>query len=682
MRRVLPLLLFVLFWNQIAVAQAPSPLPVTGNLTQILGQPQAYASVQFQLQNCASPITIPSYYGIVQTQLTLQANSAGYVNGSIWPTDKIDCNGTTGASMYQVTYVVQGVPQGTPQCYQPVSTMGTWNLATLQPITCSSGPPNPQDGQYQNLNVTGVLTASSANLSGTVKAFLQDTSGQVYNAVANGMKCDGTTNDAAAFQSLLNTAQAGNPVLIPAGTCVIATGVTLPAPGAVSIIGSGKLSSILKFTGTGTFFKSSAPSAVTDSAMLRPRIEDLEILNGGAASNVALNLDGMEQGDVNRVRFVGFQTAIIAVDTVGYASYGMNFDADDFLQSSPQCCTAEIQAPAIILGPGNDGTGGLNTGHFTFVHPLVEGYAVALEENYASNVTFQDADVEYSCQSVYVLYATASYFINDYLDANETSGQCSVWGTHGVRYQINAGDGNFINPLFHNGGTGTNSINQYTTSYLDPQVGNNYLQGNLSLNGNIQLNNAQKLCALNSSGSACFSGLSVNNSNNLIVGDATNLPPVYYYGTGHNFNTKVAAPEFDISPNLTTLYTVIPPTVTGYQGNASGTKTIVSIPWGTSGTGSTTRICHDTNGNITDQSCPSTPIRAGTWSISSATSVAVTFSPAMSAAPTSCTVNPSASSATTGQPYATGFTTTGFTVNVPTSGSLSGTYQCVINNSN
>jgi hypothetical protein len=75
-------------------------------------------------------------------------------------------------------------------------------------------------------------------------------------------------------------------------------------------------------------------------------------------------------------------------------------------------------------------------------------------------------------------------------------------------------------------------------------------------------------------------------------------------------------------------------------------------------------------------------VRAGTATISAATTATVTFATAMSVAPTSCTLNPSASSATTGQPFATAFTTTGFTANVPTSGTLAMTYQCVVNNAN
>jgi hypothetical protein len=74
------------------------------------------------------------------------------------------------------------------------------------------------------------------------------------------------------------------------------------------------------------------------------------------------------------------------------------------------------------------------------------------------------------------------------------------------------------------------------------------------------------------------------------------------------------------------------------------------------------------------------PVRAGTWAISAATSAPITFAPVMLATPTSCAVTPSASAATTGTPFASSLATTGFTVNVPTSGSLSGTYLCAITN--
>ena len=157
MRRLIAFLFSSIAFLSVA-AFAQTPLPVTGNLSQILGSPQPYAGVSLQLQNCAAPITIPGTGVVVNTALQIQANASGIVNSQVWPVDVIDCNGTTGQSMYGVQYIVGGVPTADPLCYQPVSTMGAWNLSTLQPIACTQTPPNPQDAQYRNLNLTGCLT--------------------------------------------------------------------------------------------------------------------------------------------------------------------------------------------------------------------------------------------------------------------------------------------------------------------------------------------------------------------------------------------------------------------------------------------------------------------------------------------------------------------------------------------
>lgn len=157
MRRLIAFLFSSIAFLSVA-AFAQTPLPVTGNLSQILGSPQPYAGVSLQLQNCAAPITIPGTGVVVNTALQIQANASGIVNSQVWPVDIIDCNGTTGQSMYGVQYIVGGVPTADPVCYQPVSTMGVWNLSMLQPIACTQTPPNPQDGQFRNLNVTGLFS--------------------------------------------------------------------------------------------------------------------------------------------------------------------------------------------------------------------------------------------------------------------------------------------------------------------------------------------------------------------------------------------------------------------------------------------------------------------------------------------------------------------------------------------
>lgn len=162
-------LLYALIPAPPAYSAAPTTIPVTGNLTGLSGGGAAYTSILIELMNCPSPATIPGFYGIVQTGYQIMADSSGAVNGSIWPNDVIDCNGTTGNSQYMLSYQVNGVVAGTPQCYQ-VTSGSVWNLSTQQPVTCGQSPPNPQDGNFQNLTVSDNLAAASGTFSGPVIA--------------------------------------------------------------------------------------------------------------------------------------------------------------------------------------------------------------------------------------------------------------------------------------------------------------------------------------------------------------------------------------------------------------------------------------------------------------------------------------------------------------------------------
>jgi len=141
-----------------ALAQTPVPIPITGNLGSISGSGQPYAGVSVQLQNCPSPVAIVGYMGIVQQTYQIRASSAGLINATVWPNDLITCNGTTGNSQYALTLMVGGVPSGTTQCYQVTSTQSIWNMNTQQPISCSNPPPNPQDGQFNALNINGCFS--------------------------------------------------------------------------------------------------------------------------------------------------------------------------------------------------------------------------------------------------------------------------------------------------------------------------------------------------------------------------------------------------------------------------------------------------------------------------------------------------------------------------------------------
>lgn len=150
-----------------ALAQTPVPLPVTGNLSSIVGSPVAYAGLDVQLQNCPSPVAISGYWGIVQQEYQVQANASGMVSFNLWPNDLITCNSTTGNSQYLLSILVNGAVQGTPQCYQIVSTQGSWNInGPQQPIPCSQPPPNPQDASYRNINSTGFFQGNNGAMSG------------------------------------------------------------------------------------------------------------------------------------------------------------------------------------------------------------------------------------------------------------------------------------------------------------------------------------------------------------------------------------------------------------------------------------------------------------------------------------------------------------------------------------
>jgi hypothetical protein len=171
--------MFGTFGAVMALAQTPNPLPVQGNLSSIIGNGQQYAGVSIQLQNCASPVSIAGYSVIVQQGYQVMANGSGLVNTTVWPNDLITCNGTTGNSQYQLSYTANGAVQGTPQCYQVISTQGMWNLNSQQPIACAQTPPNLQDASYRNLTVSGFFQGNNGAMSGnfTVNGLLETLGG-------------------------------------------------------------------------------------------------------------------------------------------------------------------------------------------------------------------------------------------------------------------------------------------------------------------------------------------------------------------------------------------------------------------------------------------------------------------------------------------------------------------------
>ena len=221
------------FGAAMALAQTPTPLPVQGNLSSIIGSGQQYAGVSIQLQNCASPVSITGYSVIVQQGYQVMANGSGLVNTTVWPNDLITCNGTTGNSQYQLSYTANGAVQGTPQCYQVVSTQETWNLNAQQPIACAQTPPNPADEQYRNLNLTGFLSGVNGAMSGTWQAASFIATGMAANSGkcaqwgsggslgAASFACGGTTNT---ITALTGDVSAAGPGSVPATLATVNSG--------------------------------------------------------------------------------------------------------------------------------------------------------------------------------------------------------------------------------------------------------------------------------------------------------------------------------------------------------------------------------------------------------------------------------------------------------------------------
>src|SRR5262249_20156124 len=67
---------------------------------------------------------------------------------------------------------------------------------------------------------------------------------------ASGMKCDGVSDDAAALQTILNSAARRGPgvatVIMPPGVCIINVGARVQIKSAVWLKGSGKFATVLK----------------------------------------------------------------------------------------------------------------------------------------------------------------------------------------------------------------------------------------------------------------------------------------------------------------------------------------------------------------------------------------------------------------------------------------------------
>lgn len=174
-RKLLKLTLLIVTIAIYGVLLAQSRIPVTGHFGGVGTDTPNNFGVRFELTYCGA--NLPRVFGVfnpVLTNTTLVVDpTTGLISGQIWPNDFLNCGGTLGGTRYNVTAMVNNVPQGPPQCYQVLSSAGTFNLDTAQPCVQVPPPPPPPgfgDYEFNNLTLTGLLQGTSANFTGDVTA--------------------------------------------------------------------------------------------------------------------------------------------------------------------------------------------------------------------------------------------------------------------------------------------------------------------------------------------------------------------------------------------------------------------------------------------------------------------------------------------------------------------------------
>jgi hypothetical protein len=161
-----------------------TPISTTIPLTGHLGDPSSGVppgmSVKFELYGCgANTPKIVGSFSLIKQNFTVTPDLNGLISGRIVPNDSISCGGVLATTRYNVTTLLDGIPQAPTACYFVQLSVGTFNLDTAIPCTSISPPvpPSPPvDGYFGNLTYTGVLSGGGAVFGSTVQAheFLLD----------------------------------------------------------------------------------------------------------------------------------------------------------------------------------------------------------------------------------------------------------------------------------------------------------------------------------------------------------------------------------------------------------------------------------------------------------------------------------------------------------------------------
>ena len=216
--------------------------------------------------NAGGSVSAPTGSFTTAAISTLSVSGNETVGGTLGVTGNETVGGTLGVTGNETVGGSLGVSGAfTGAILTPAG--GTLNINGLAVITGN-------EAVGGGLAVTGAVTGgTSASFSSTVRGAIQDKGGAVYHVKAYGLLGDGSTDDTAALQTLVNTVNSagGGTVLFDKGTFILHGVISMPSMTKLNFKGSGQGVTILKSTmpvgtpnaGDPTMFNFSDSSYVT-----------------------------------------------------------------------------------------------------------------------------------------------------------------------------------------------------------------------------------------------------------------------------------------------------------------------------------------------------------------------------------------------------------------------------------
>ena len=444
--------------------------------------------------NSAGGLYIDRYVSGTYTDTPFSISST---NGLVTFADGITANGTNTIASPSLT--------GTPTA--PTASLGTNTTQVATTAFVANALPSATTSQLYG----GTGTAGSASV---IK--IPD-----YWAQSYGVKCDGSTNDTSALQTLINTviAAGGGTIYLPSGTCLIPGGLVEDLTSYsgyekpyVNLRGQRSVSTILMANGLAGAAVNIKGNTVNDVAYLN--ISDLTIQGNATSGSTGLLTSDTAYLHLNDITIQGFTTA---------------WSASDLEQSTVSNSNFVFNANGLVLNGVVNQTG---SNSLSF-------YDDAIASNTSSGLVVKD-------------FAAVSFY-NGSIQYNGTTG---TGGTHGAFFQDTAG-GNVC---------GYNTISFYGTVFegnggdYDIDLQTNFCPGAaLTLNGvsfirttsyatnNIRTDGTQPQQITIAGTTFVYNSSYTPNAGRPNVNLANNTSSVVYDNGGNYFQSAAEGPLYPIA---------------------------------------------------------------------------------------------------------------------------------------